>query len=206
MESNYKPELIDNIFRSLNNEQSLLLLGLSLASNDLAINLDLMDKYLGDEKIYFFVTSISIIRELAHLVCAVDKSDLTKKFSNDTKDMFDLLRSDLATFESTSLVKTALKPIRDFSFHYNLTESSEMGKIVSVLSQIRMETNISIGFTKSGSSPLNQKYTYADSFRANVANQFLTTDVVSKISAVAVNVVSFVDSLVNDILCNVKKP
>jgi hypothetical protein len=71
---------------------------------------------------------------------------------------------------------------------------------------MRKENKISIGFAKGKSSPLGQRYTYADSFRTNVADQFLTTDVVSKISAVAVNVVSFVDSLVNDILRKVKKP
>ncbi len=205
MDSNYKPEVIDNFFKVLSDEQSLYLMGLSLASNDLAINLDSIGRYPNSENIYFFSNSISIIRELALLVVAVDKSDLSQIFSGDTKVLFELLKSDLVPFDNASLVKTVLKPIRDVSFHYDLTKSNEIGKIKSMLIQIRRENKISIGFTKDESSPLGQRYIYADSFRTNIANQFLTTNVVSKISSVAVNVVSFVDSFVNDLLRKVKK-
>jgi hypothetical protein len=207
MESKYKPKVIDNVFRSLDDKQSLYLMGLSLASNDLAINLDSLDRYPDNERIYFFSNSISIIRELAHLVVEVDKSDLTQMFSKDTKGLFELLKSDLVAFDDASLAKTVLKPIRDFSFHYNynLTKSNEMCKIESVLSQIREEHNISIGLSQDESSPLGQRYAYADLFRTNITNQFLTADIVSKISAVAVNVVFFVDSLVNDLVGKVKK-
>ncbi len=211
MESKYKPEVIDNVFRALDDKQSLYLMGLSLASNDLSINLDSLDRYPDNERIYFFSNSISIIRELAHLVVEVDKSDLTQMFSKDTKDLFELLKSDLVPFNNASnnasLVKTVLKPIRDFSFHYNynLTKSNEMCKIESVLSQIRKEHNISIGLSQRESSLLGQRYAYADSFRTNVTNQFLTADIVSKISDVTVNILSFVDSLVNDLVGKVKK-
>jgi hypothetical protein len=205
MESKYKPKIIDNVFRSLDDKQSLYLMGLSLASNDLAINLDSLDRYPDNERIYFFSNSISIIRELAHLVVEVDKSDLTQMFSKDTKGLFELLKSDLVAFDDASLAKTALKPIRDVSFHYNLTKSNEIDKIKSVLSQIRKEHNISIGLSQDESSPLGQRYAYADSFRTNITNQFLTADIVSKISTVAVNVLSFVDSLVNDLVGKVKK-
>jgi hypothetical protein len=74
MESKYKPKVIDNVFRALDDKQSLYLMGLSLASNDLAINLDSLDRYPDNERIYFFSNSISIIRELSHLVFEVDKS------------------------------------------------------------------------------------------------------------------------------------
>jgi hypothetical protein len=205
MESKYKPKVINNVFRSLNDEQSLYLMGLSLASNDLAINLDSLDRYPDNERIYFFSNSISILRELAKLVVAVDKSDLTQMFSKDTKDLFELLKPDLLAFDDASLTKTVLKPIRDVSFHYNLTKSNEIDKIKSVLSQIRKEHNISIGLSQDESSPLGQRYAYADSFRANVTDQFLTADIISKISGVAVNVLSFVDSLVNDLIGKVKK-
>jgi hypothetical protein len=205
MESKYKPKVIDNVFRALDDKQSLYLMGLSLASNDLAINLDSLDRYPDNERIYFFSNSISIIRELAHLVAEVDRSDLTQMFSKDTKGLFELLKSDLVAFDDASLAKTALKPIRDVSFHYNLTKSNEIDKIKSVLSQTRKEHNISIGLSQDESSPLGQRYAYADSFRTNITNQFLTADIVSKISTVAVNVLSFVDSLVNDLVGKVKK-
>jgi hypothetical protein len=205
MESKYKPKVIDNVFRALDDKQSLYLMGLSLASNDLAINLDSLDRYPDNERIYFFSNSISIIRELAHLVVEVDKSDLTQMFSKETKGLFELLKSDLVAFDDASLAKTVLKPIRNVSFHYNLNESNEIDKIKSVLSQIRKEHNISIELSQDESSPLGQRYAYADSFRTNVTHQFLTADIVSKISAVAVNVLSFVDSLVNDLVGKVKK-
>ena len=206
MDTNYKPEVLDNIFKALNDEQSLYLMGLSLASNDLAINLDSLGRYPNNESIYFFSNSISIIRELALLVVAVDKSDLTQNFSKNTEGLFELLKSDLVPIDDASLVKTVLKPIRDLTFHYNLAKSNKMSKIEFVLSQLRKENNISIRFTKDENSPLGQRYTYADSFRTHVADQFLTTDVISIISSVAVNVVSFVDSLVNDLLLKIKKP
>jgi hypothetical protein len=205
MESKYKPKVIDNVFRLLDDKKSLYLMGLSLASNDLAINLDSLDRYPDNERIYFFSNSISIIRELAHLVVEVDKSDLTQMFSKETKGLFELLKSDLIAFDDASLAKTVLKPIRNVSFHYNLNESNEIDKIKSVLRQIREENDISIGLSQRESSLLGQRYAYADSFRTNFTNQFLTADIVSKISAVAVNVLSFVDSLVNDLVGKVKK-
>ncbi len=205
MNSKYKTQAIDNIFKALNDEQSLYLMSLSLASNDLAINHDSLCRYPDNENIYFFSNSISIMRELALLVVAIDKSDLTQMFSEGTKDLFESLKSDLAPFNEPSLVKTVLKPIRDISFHYNLTKSNETDKIKSVLRLLRKKNNIDIGFTQGKNSPLDQRYTYADSFRTDVANQFLTAEIVSKISTVAVNVVAFVDSLVADLHNKVKK-
>jgi len=38
MDSKYEQEVIENIFKTLNNEQSLFVMGLSLAANDLNIN------------------------------------------------------------------------------------------------------------------------------------------------------------------------
>ena len=204
MDSNYESKVIDNIFKELDDKQSLYLMGLSLASNDLAINIDLLERYPEGENFYFFSNSISIIRELAKLVNEVDKSGLTQYFSENTKSQFDFIKSDLAPFDDVSLVKNVLKPIRDISFHYNFNELKKKDKIETVLYQIRNENEILISFMKDKNSPLGQRYTYADLFRTNVCNQFLTRDIVSKLSTIARRIMSFVDSLVNDILSKVR--
>ena len=199
MESKYEPKVVGNVFKALNDEQSLYLMGLSLAFNDLVINHDSLSRYPKNENGYFFLNSISIIRELALLVATIDNSDLTQKFSENTKNLFELLKSDLIPFHNESIVKKVLKPIRDFSFHYDFTKSAESGKIKPVLSQLRKESKISIGLIQGESSILDQRYTYADSFRIDVTSQFLTTETVSKISIIAVNVASFVDSRITDL-------
>ena len=202
MESKYKPKVIANVFKALNDEQSLYIMGLSLAFNDLVINHDSLSRYPENENVYFFSNSISIIRELALLVVAIDSSNLTKKFSENTQNLFESLKTDLIPFHDESIVKKVLKPIRDLSFHYNLnnlTRSDEADKIKSVLGQLRKENNISVGLIQNETSLLGQRYTYADSFRNGITSQFLTTEIVSKISTIAVNVAFFVDSLVTDL-------
>lgn len=201
MDSKYEQEVIENIFKTLNNEQSLFVMGLSLAANDLNINLDSIGRYPTSESIYFFSNSISIIRELALLVVAIEKSNLANEFSDNTMDLFKQLKSELIPFDNDSLVKSVLKPIRDLSFHYNFNKSNQKGAVESVLDQLKLEAKISVGFSKDVNSPLGQRYLYADSFRTDIANKFLTEEIVSKISAVAVNVISFVDSLLNDFVC-----
>lgn len=200
MDSKYTQVEVDNVFKKLNDKQSLYLIGLSLASNDLVINNDSINRYPDSENGYFFSNSISIIRELAALVVAIDNSDLTQKFSDCTNDLFRQLKSDLMPFDDESLVRKVLKPIRDISFHYNFIKLGEMDEIKSVLNQLREENNISVGLLQDEKSILGQRYTYADSFRTNTTNQFLTTEIVSKISKVAVNVGTFVDSLVTDLI------
>ena len=200
MEPDYEANVVGNFFKALNDEESLYLIGLSLASNDLTINHDSLSKYPENENIYFFSNSISIIRELATLVVAIDKSDLTQKFSKNTGNLFKKLKCDLVPFDDDSLAKTVLKPIRDISFHYNLTKSDEMDKIKSVLGKLREENNISVRRMQGEKSILGQRYTYADLFRANITSEFLTTEIVSRISNVAVNVGAFVNSLVTDLV------
>lgn len=80
MSSKYKQELIENVFSILNDEQALFLMGLSLASNDLCINLESMANFSEEENIYFFVNSLSIIREIAKLVEVIENSDFMDFF------------------------------------------------------------------------------------------------------------------------------
>ncbi len=199
MESKYKPGFTGNVFRTLESGHSLHLFGLSLASNDLAINLDAIGKFPKSEGSYFFYNSISIIRELALLVVEIDRSNLSQKFSTNTCHLFEKLKSELAPFHEQSLVKSALKPIRDVTFHYNFSKSTEDDKLTLMVNQLKELNELEIGLIPNGHSPLTQRYTFADAFRNEFVNHFLTKDVVSKVSAVSVNVISFVDSLMADL-------
>jgi len=199
VQSKYKPGVIGNVFRALNSRHSLHLIGLSLASNDLAINLDAIGKYPENESSYFFYNSISIIRELALLVVEIDKSNLSQKFSKNTCDSFEKLKSELAPFHEKSLVKSVLKPIRDVTFHYNFAKSTDADKLELMIEHLKKLQKLEVGLVPYQHSPLAQRYTFADTFRNDFVNQFLTKNVVSKISAVSVDIVSFVDSLMADL-------
>ena len=199
VQSKYKPGVIGNVFRALDSEHSLHLIGLSLASNDLSINLDAIGKFPENESSYFFYNSISIIRELALLVVETDKSNLSQKFSKNTRDSFEKLKSELAPFHDKSLVKSVLKPIRDVTFHYNFAKSTEADKLKLIIRDLKELEEIEVGLVPNQCSPLAQRYTFADTFRSEFINQFLTKEVVSIISAVSVDVVSFVDSLMADL-------
>ncbi len=200
MESKYKPHNIDNVFRSLNDDLALYIMGLSLASNDLAINLDALIRYPEVENGYFFSNSISIMRELATLMIEIKKTRLPNEFSDGTKSLFETLLSELESFADGSLVKSTLKPLRDISVHYNLNKSDEVGKLKSVLNEIKDQSRINVGFTEATGAPNDQRYLYADEFRAKVISKFLDEKITSKISHVAASAVKFVDSILTDLV------
>ena len=62
MEKKNKEGSIKNIFRQLDDDCSLWLLGLCLASNDIVLFLKRRDNSTDEEKIYFFPISLSILR------------------------------------------------------------------------------------------------------------------------------------------------
>jgi hypothetical protein len=199
VQSKYESGSIGNVFRALDSKHTLHLIGLLLASNDLLLNLDAIGKFPKKESGYFFYNSISIIRELALLVVEIDKSNLPQKFSNNTFDSFEKLRSELTSFHDKSLVKSVLKPIRDVTFHYNFSKSKNAEKLHLLIKELRELEKIEVGLIPHQHSVLAQRYTFADTFRSEFINQFLTNEIVSKITAVSVGVVSFTDSLMADL-------
>tara|TARA_R110001583_G_scaffold187269_1_gene348406 strand:- start:2042 stop:2674 length:633 start_codon:yes stop_codon:yes gene_type:complete len=205
MSSKYKQELIENVFSILNDEQALFLMGLSLASNDLCINLESMANFSEEENIYFFVNSLSIIREIAKLVEVIENSDFMDFFSKNSIKIFNELKAGLVPFHDTSLTKSVLKPIRDLSFHYNLNASKEIGAIDKALDYLLNLRDIPVGFNEKEEVGLSQRYMFADTFRTKLVFQYLTTAKVSKISLLSVNVVQLVDSLLNDLLLKLRR-
>lgn len=89
MDSKYTPGVAHNVFAALNSEESLRVLGLSLAANDLMSNLGAMEVVPESENSYFFYNSIAIIREVAKLVVGIGKSTLSQKCSEDTWNSFE---------------------------------------------------------------------------------------------------------------------
>lgn len=202
MGSDLKLQDIENIFQLLSEEDSFYVLGLSLVANDLMLNHDLLCHYPEDENIYFFASSISIIRELALLLVAVKKSSLTSLFSDKTRQLFEALESKLEPFDDDSLTKSVLKPVRDLTFHYNFSKFKESQVLKSSLIELKNKDKISMRFSSNRKSPIGQRYAFATLFRTAVTNSFLSSEITSRISNVAVNAGCFVDSLLNDLLLN----
>lgn len=204
MDSDFKSQDIENIFKPLSEEESFYVLGLFLVANDLMLNHDSLRRYPEDENIYFFASSISIIRELATLLVAIKKSSLTNLFSDNTKQLFEALKFELEPFDDDSLTKSVLKPVRDLTFHYNFSKSEESQVLKSSLIDLKNKDGILMRFSNNQKSPIGQRYAFATLFRMAVTNRFMNVKITSKISNVAINAVNFVDSLLNDLMMNFK--
>lgn len=194
-----KHHRLPNVFQRLSDEDALYLLGFSLAANDLASNLDALTKIPDSENLYFFTASISIMRELANLVKDVDKTDFLEWVSDESRKQFAVIRHDLLPFNERSLTRSTLKPLRDCTFHYSYSKSQTYAELVNILETLRADDSIVVGFEEGADTALGQRYVYADKFRSEVAQQYLDSELTSKLSAVAVNTMCFVDSVIADV-------
>lgn len=199
MKSKYAKGFTENFSKNLDSKNLLNLIGLLIASNDLLTNIEAIEKFPENENSYFFYNSISIVRELALLVIEIEKSNLHEKFSKNTGDLFEKLKSELTPFHEKSLVKSVLKPIRDFTFHYNLSKTKDTKKLDAIVKELKALEEIEVGLSPNKHSPIGQRYTFADRFRSDFVNQFLTKEIVSKVSIISVDVVCFADSLMADL-------
>lgn len=199
MDSKYTLGVAHNVFAALNLEESLRVLGLSLAANDLMSNLEAMGIVPENENSYFFYNSIAIIREVAKLVASTEKSTLSQHFSEATCNSFKELIAVLTPYHDTSLVKSILKPIRDVTFHYDLAQSPAAGWD-NVLDRTRKLDQLDVGLMPDNRSLRGQRYTFADRIRTEYIKQFLTKETVSQLSSVAVSIGAFVDSLLTDLV------
>jgi hypothetical protein len=199
MDSEYTAGVAHNVFAALNSDESLRVLGLSLAANDLMSNLEAMRIVPENENSYFFCNSIAIIREVAKLVERTEKSTLSQQFSEATWNSFKELIAVLAPYNDTSFAKSILKPIRDVTFHYDLAQSPAAGWD-KVFDGIRKLDQLDVGLMPDNRSLRGQRYTFADLIRMEYVNQFLTKETVLQLSSVAVSIGAFVDSLLTDLV------
>lgn len=205
VDSKYKPCVTRNGFATLNPVESLLVIGISLAANDLVSNVEAMGIIPEGENTYFFYSSIAIVREVAKLVARIQESTLSQKFSAETRSSFKELAATLVPYHDTAIVKSVLKPIRDVTFHYDLTKSNTDGSWDSILDKICRLDQLDVRLVSDDCSLRGQRYTFADRFRTDYVNQFLTRQVVSEISAVSVRIGVFVDSVLTDLVHELKR-
>jgi len=198
MTSPYESGFAKNVFQQLDTECSLCVLGLCLASNDIALHHSLIDKSEAGEKNYRFAASLSILREIAKMVEPIEKLAFATRFSQETKDLLQDLKRDLQPFQDNSLTKGTLKPIRDFTFHYDFSKVDQ-NKIDSLLDEIKKEKKLEFRARSDDNSILRNRYTFADAFRSKLIESYLTKDLVDKITVAVVNVISFTDSLLADL-------
>ena len=198
MTSPYESGFAKNVFQQLDTECSLCVLGLCLASNDIVLHHSLIDKSEAGEKNYHFAASLSILREIAKMVEPIEKLAFAMRFSQGTKDLLQDLKRDLQPFQDNSLTKGTLKPIRDFTFHYDFTRVDQ-NKIDSLIDEIKKEKKLEFRAKSDDNSILRNRYTFADAFRSKLVASYLTTDLVNKITVAAVNVIAFIDSLLADL-------
>ena len=198
MTSAYEKGFSKNIFKLLDADCSLCVLGLCLASNDLVMHHSLLDKSEAAEQNYHFAASLSILREIAKMVESIEEFSFVTYFSQGTQDMLQALKIDLQPFEDDSLAKGTLKPIRDFTFHYDFTKSDQ-NKIDSLLEEIKKEPELEVRAISSENSVLRYRYIFADVFRSKLVTSFLTKDLVNRITIAAVNLIAFTDLLLADL-------
>ncbi len=201
MKSRFTTTPIGNIFCPLSDDDALRVVALSSAANDLTLNLEALGRFPESENMYFFVTSLSILRELAKLLANIDESCFRGRMTPETKSLLREVSSKLASFETGSLVRNVLKPLRDVTFHYDYVKATGSAEtlIAQALSQIKADSSLEVGFDAEGASALGQRYIFADRFRSNIVNQRLDSELVSTITKVAVNIVALVDSLLADL-------
>ena len=185
MTSNYEAGFAKNVFQQLDTQCSLYVLGFCLASHDIAWQRD-------------FAVSLSILREVAKIVDHADNLTLTTRFSQETRSVFADLKKDLQPFQGNSLTRGTLKPIRDIAFHYDLTKADPK-RIGPLLAKVKGEHELRVRANGGDDSILRYRYTFADEFRSKLVESYLTKDVVDQISAAAVNVIAFTDSLMADL-------
>jgi hypothetical protein len=201
MASSYESNFANNVFQKLDTECSLCVLSLCLASHDIALHNQSIKVSESEEANYHFAVSLSILREVAKVVERIDKLAFISRFSQDTKELLKNLKRDLQPFQDGSLTKGVLKPIRDVTFHYDFTNTTkaEKNRIDSLLAEIKKEPELKVRANSSDHSILRYRYTFADAFRSHLVESYLTKDVVNQISAAAVNVIAFTDSLMFDL-------
>jgi hypothetical protein len=198
MTSPYEGGFVNNVFQQLDTECSLCVLGLCLASHDIALHRTLSDNSEAEEASYHFPASLSILREVAKIVEPIDKLAFTTRFSQKTKDLLQDLKRDLQPFQDDSLTKGTLKPIRDVTFHYDFAKADQ-NRIGSLLNEIKNERELKVRASSGDNSILRYRYTFADAFRSQLVASYLTKDVVEQIAVAAVNVIAFTDSLLADL-------
>lgn len=201
MDNRFETTTIGNVLQSLSDDDALRVIELSLAANDLALNVEAIRRFPESENMHFFVTSLSVLRELAKLIDIIDTDTFQGKMSGETKGLLQKVKSSLDSFEKGSLVKDTLKPIRDVTFHYNHIgeKGGAMPLIEQALSEVKMQGTLELGFVKNDDSIRGQRYIYADKFRSKILEQLLSNEIVSTITNVSVNVFAFVDSLLADL-------
>jgi len=198
MTSPYESGFVKNVFQQLDTECSLCVLGLYLASNDITLHHSLIDKSEAGEKNYHFAALLSILREIAKMIKPIEKLAFATRFSQGTKDLLQNLKRDLQPFQDNSLTKGTLKPIRDFTFHYDFTKADQ-NKIDSLLAEIKNERGLKVRAISGDHSILRYRYTFADAFRSKLVESYLTKGLVDKITVATVNVIAFTDSLLYDL-------
>ena len=198
MTSPYESGFAKNVFQQLDTECSLCVLGLCLASHDIALHHSLIDKSEAGEKNYHFAASLSILREIAKMVEPIEKLAFATRFSQETKDLLQDLKRDLQPFQDNSLTKGTLEPIRNITFHYDFGKA-DRSRIDSLLAEIRKEPELKVRASSGDNSILRYRYTFADAFRSNLVASYLTKDVVDEITIATVNVIAFTDSLLADL-------
>jgi hypothetical protein len=193
-------ESLNNFLFDFTDEDALKILALSSAANDLATCHKVLSSLPKLEQTYFFALSLSIVRELAKVISDVSKS-FNRSASLDTQKILEDLSSKLTPFDDESLAKKVLKPLRDVTFHYDYRKLSKNSNkhIAVAVAEIKRKESLSVSFDSSKSGLLKNRYIFADEFREILIGQWLTTDLVAQLAAIAVSVLELVDSLLNDL-------
>jgi hypothetical protein len=199
IESHFNNGVIANFLTNMDEVDILYLIRFSLASNDLISNLDALEPISKQEKSYFFYNSVSIVREIAKLVDEISSSSgFEATFSDDTAKSFNKLKENLKPFNEESLSKSVLKPVRDTHLHYTFLANSTY--LTSLIDDLKNMPVLDVGIKPNDDRLMSVRYTYADWFRAEYINNYLSDDHTKLIANLSVEIIAFIDGLLTDLI------
>ena len=196
--SDYVVEDLGNIFKNIPDSVLRWIIALSMAANDLVLNVKMMRHFddLPPESHYFFRLSLSHLREIAKILSSYNKMEEIRYFlrclDKETRKIYKKITKLLVPFEESSITKKVLVPIRSYCFHYPREKDKEYKDWPAFLKTF---SKIGVRFNKNEESVMRTRYLFVDHIVSDKVNKHLSKDITDKISYVAFYVVEFVDSI-----------
>ncbi len=201
MNSAYIEDRIPNSLASMEDGVLRWFLSLVMAANDIALSAKKIRETHEDfEQLYYFRLGFSHLREIAKVVGLSSERPEVRSFlaslPKDIADEYDVIICVLGDYTDRGLTKNALKDVRDELFHYPDTAGEYWDGIEAT---IKNQADLKVKYLEESKNYINtRRYYFTDCLISERTNADLNIEIVNKSSAVAVNIMSFVDKVLED--------
>lgn len=170
---------------------------LAMAANDLSfLANNIKSAQVDHEKFYFFRLASAHLREIAKVIGESRQDEIIatyiSKLDNEAKTTYKKIEKRLGSYDNQSLVKNILKVPRDEIFHYPNIKGDFWP---SLSEEVKSLDKILVEFSQNDKTILGTRYKFIDVLISQRINKGLSKDLVGQLSAVTVDVISFVDSI-----------